>query len=474
MTMKYRGKRPQYLFLFFVILTLGWLLVQLQVAKVQKRVNESSFLPKATYIKGATKKSPDSLEREEVIRRSPPLSLDPTESSAIQEPLSLLSLRQNVADSGKSLPKVAYVISVTKCEPIIIDAASVLAESIRVTHDKDHHSYTLIAILHHTRGRGCGKGLDYLGYQVTYKDLPFRLQELQSRRDIVQGLGCCGIDEYLKLYAYTFTEYDVVIHLDVDVVVLQPLNPLIDAVMHEGGTTKLRTIPKSYRIPRKVDLLYTREYNTHNKRDPTNRLKNGVQGAFFVLQPNMTRYEDLLHVLKTTPFDMLEKGWNRSGFGGYWGSAQIQGLFSYYYYLHPETIVELDHCRYNTLGTDLRYLEDSNQTCRTGEMECEDCSTTPLEEIYLGHLSSCLKPWWCQHAIWRKTPVCRALTQQWFEFRRSVQDKYQLPQPPHNLTARTEVEKRFIKKTFGFCQGENKEKYVLLQLPPNVSVPTLN
>ena len=262
---------------------------------------------------------------------------------------------------------VAYAITVTDCTPTIFDAAAVLAKSIRTT--QQHYSYDLIAILHHVQARDCQQGLEYLGYQVMLKDVPFRLEELKARNRIELGRGgCCGISEYLKLYAVSLTQYDVVLHLDVDAIVLQPLDPLIDVVLREASSKyTLRTIPSSYSIPDEVDFLYTRDYNTVNKNDPTNRLKNGVQGAFFVVKPSTTRFEDLLRVVKTTDFDR-SKGWNRSGFGGYWGSAQIQGLFSYYYFLHPETTAELHHCWYNTLGIDMRYLKGSNDTiCRTGE-----------------------------------------------------------------------------------------------------------
>jgi alpha-N-acetylglucosamine transferase len=35
--------------------------------------------------------------------------------------------------------------------------------------------------------------------------------------------GCCGADEFIKLWAYTLTEYHRVVHLDMDTVIFKNL-----------------------------------------------------------------------------------------------------------------------------------------------------------------------------------------------------------------------------------------------------------
>ena len=38
---------------------------------------------------------------------------------------------------------------------------------------------------------------------------------------------CCGADEFIKLHAYTLTEYHRVVHLDADTLILHPMDELI-------------------------------------------------------------------------------------------------------------------------------------------------------------------------------------------------------------------------------------------------------
>ena len=40
-------------------------------------------------------------------------------------------------------------------------------------------------------------------------------------------LRCCGASEFIKLHAYTLTEYHRVVHLDVDTLLLHPLDRLM-------------------------------------------------------------------------------------------------------------------------------------------------------------------------------------------------------------------------------------------------------
>lgn len=41
---------------------------------------------------------------------------------------------------------------------------------------------------------------------------------------------CCGADEFIKLFAYTLTDYHRVVHLDADTLILHPM----DELMGEG------------------------------------------------------------------------------------------------------------------------------------------------------------------------------------------------------------------------------------------------
>jgi len=58
--------------------------------------------------------------------------------------------------------------------------------------------------------------------------------------------GCCGHSELIKLHVYSLTEYKVAIHLDLDTLLLKPLDPILDAMVypidHPKGLTSRRRL----------------------------------------------------------------------------------------------------------------------------------------------------------------------------------------------------------------------------------------
>jgi len=83
----------------------------------------------------------------------------------------------------------------------------------------------------------------------------------------------------------------------------------------------------------------------------------------------------------------------------------MQGLLAYFYdHVRPGTWIELNQCRYNHMGMDVFYRSQPNFVrkhpqvgeCRNDRgTDCEDCQTTPLDEIYSIHYTQCRKPWNC-------------------------------------------------------------------------------
>ncbi|CAM9666745.1 unnamed protein product, partial [Sphacelaria rigidula] len=61
------------------------------------------------------------------------------------------------------------------------------------------------------------------------KDLPVAVEDIVDDfyRGFVVNSGCCGADEFVKLHAYTLTEYHRVLHLDVDTLLLHPMDELM-------------------------------------------------------------------------------------------------------------------------------------------------------------------------------------------------------------------------------------------------------
>jgi alpha-N-acetylglucosamine transferase len=72
-------------------------------------------------------------------------------------------------------------------------------------------------------------------------------------------LGCCGEKEFLKLYSYTLTDYPIVVHLDLDSLVLQPFDDLFDSMLN--GDNGALPVMHNKSVPEKIHAFYTKDYN---------------------------------------------------------------------------------------------------------------------------------------------------------------------------------------------------------------------
>lgn len=173
----------------------------------------------------------------------------------------------------------------------------------------DKYDYRYVAFLH-PDAASCSQHLSSIGYEVMVKDTPVKNGQISARlfRKLIQFGGCCGAKEFLKLYAYTLEDVDVVVHLDMDVIFLQPMDDLFEAII--GGTTdgggveeakglEKGRIPIIFDrpLPQKVDFLFTRDYAQMSK-ITTDRSKYGVQAGFFVLRANQTIFDEMIAIIR--------------------------------------------------------------------------------------------------------------------------------------------------------------------------------
>ncbi|CAM9833802.1 unnamed protein product, partial [Laminaria digitata] len=131
----------------------------------------------------------------------------------------------------------------------------------------------LVAFVHDDVGLPSENVLRHLGFRVYRPGLPLGLNEIEDQltRQRVEKGGCCGPAELMKFFAYTLTDYHRVVHLDTDVLVLGPLDALLDS---------------------DASLLYTEDVNMANDRSPT----LPVQGGFMIIRPDLTVFNDLVQV----------------------------------------------------------------------------------------------------------------------------------------------------------------------------------
>ncbi|CAN0007313.1 unnamed protein product [Scytosiphon promiscuus] len=267
---------------------------------------------------------------------------------------------------------VAFAITLTK-EGNHLDGAAVLAASIDEACATSEFLCDLVAFLHDDVGLPTETLLRRLGFRVMRPGLPLALEDIKDNvtRERVRKGGCCGVAELMKFFAYTLTDYHRVVHLDTDTVILQPLDDLLDG---------------------EESLLYTADINMSNGRTSV----MPVQGGFLVIRPDPRVFEDLVKIVKDTPF-YPNQGWDKSKIGLFWGGITVQGLLPYYYeHRAPPGVAyrAVDRCVYNNM------------------VDRADCQSMDLS----AHFTNCVKPWECRYPH-PKQPLCSRLTERWFQLR---------------------------------------------------------
>mmetsp|Transcript_542 Transcript_542/g.894 ORF Transcript_542/g.894 Transcript_542/m.894 type:complete len:470 (-) Transcript_542:336-1745(-) len=337
-----------------------------------------------------------------------------------------------------SINIIGYAISITKCQPEDkthrIDQAAIMLysvhrNSIRNPASGSKYDYRAYAFVH-PEAANCTSMLEQIGYEVQVLDSPVLKSEIKGTlKDYVHEASCCQEKEFLKLYSYTLVAHEVVVHLDLDCLVLQPLDDLYDSMI-EGPTSPARErlalqwVKNVSDLPTNIEAFFTRDYNMVNPgvRKPH---QIGVQGGFVVVKPDL----DVFELYKATIIEgnyTRGPGWGGNlAYGGYYGAAQFQGLCAYFFgHIRPRKSAELNRCYYNFMADSPRETDKENPRCRTMEDECEDCRKVPFEKIKTIHFTLCAKPWWClaEEEPDRlggpdASPLCLAAHREWFKTR---------------------------------------------------------
>jgi hypothetical protein len=205
------------------------------------------------------------------------------------------------------------------------------------------------------------------------------------------------------------------VHVDIDFAFLKPMDHLFDALLYDKETEKGSIARRKIKLervtdecPDRIEAFITRDWHQVSP----HRFPPGYQAGFMVGRRNPEVFDEVIEVIRQGNFSEgcgHNSGWGNKCYGGYVGAMAMQGLMGYYYdHIRPNTAVELNHCRYNHMGVDVRYNRPPNfkkkykktGECRNGSPYdvCEDCMVTESEDIHSIHYTMCSKPWSC-HAI---------------------------------------------------------------------------
>ena len=211
-------------------------------------------------------------------------------------------------------------------------------------------------------------------------------------------------------------------------------------------------------LPNMINAFYAVDYNMVR---PRTKYKP-VQGGFLVTRPNMTVFEEYRQIVLKGDFRQ-SGGWGGQ-VGPFYGSMTFQGIIPYYYmYLHPGQSVELNRCAFNQMCDNPRTERTVNDVvhgdCRTGEKECEDCRSRPVEDVVTMHATLCQKFWWCLPHLENiiQDRLCHKLIMEWFKVRSDLEQSWgRSGQGPGNYTS----------KVFnGYCTTHGKKGYVPIAKP---------
>jgi len=376
-----------------------------------------------------------------------------------------------------------------------------LQNSIHYTGSTGKYSYKMYAIVHENCAHHAPV-LKSVGYETIIKGTPIDRNQIKNDfyKRTVESEVCCGSAEFIKMYAYTLTKHPVVVHFDLDKIVLNPMDDLFDAMIYtkdsKMGMAARKRIQMEWpedNLPEQIDAFFTRDYTSSW---PWKKIA-GVQGGLLVLRPNETVFHKYMDIILEGNYKSgfnNECGWDGLGYGGWVGAKAFQGLVAYFYGEHSDGAVELDVCKWNQVAADVIWRgprgkenigecrkyprnddHESNYPRAPGESNvknngCDDCRETPIDQLTTIHYTACKKPWSCptartnnndktqRHRIdvaLTNATMCMLLHQEWFKIRREFDELYYSVSKDKKILSRR-IGKYNEEFYLGYCETESK------------------
>lgn len=231
-----------------------------------------------------------------------------------------------VDPSRNQPPVIAYAVSLIKCGDFqsstdgLNDAAVVLRHSVHQTSIRNpasgsKYDYKMYAIVH-SQAKHCTEPLSDAGFEILLRDAPVRKNEIRGEylRKHIRKEWCCGADEFVKLYAYKIEDHPIVVHMDIDFVLLKPMDDLFDAMLldPQASLQARSRIPLERPAdpwPERVDAFMTRDWG-----QVIPGRKALFQAGFIVVRPDPKIFDLMVDTIKEGNF---VQGFSRAnGWGG--------------------------------------------------------------------------------------------------------------------------------------------------------------
>ncbi|KAL3782215.1 hypothetical protein HJC23_001035, partial [Cyclotella cryptica] len=352
---------------------------------------------------------------------------------------------------------VAYVLPVTTCYNPLDNSNAEMANLYpdSPNHPTDEDSFRDFAIMlramvhaHSYQNPASGSMYDYKMHALIHPDAKKcsdKKGNVADRSLVLQNLGyqyftqhADNLSDLIRLNAYELEEYDAVVLVDYDTLILGSVDEAIDLI-NDNRKDKDDS----------VDAVFSWKH-VSSFGHPQLRA-SVVNLSFFILRPSKERYVKLRRAIKESQFSEV-KGWGSIGRGRFPGWMTTQGFLTYYYdEVENAAKVEMNRCTVGNTGESYSSKHAKNSDSSPLELitnagkvncgsdqgqstnQCQDCSKSDLEDVLVADFSYCLAPWKCgmggatsssssSLADTLSSSLCRKFQKQWFSARLQMED----------------------------------------------------
>mmetsp|Transcript_70832 Transcript_70832/g.187875 ORF Transcript_70832/g.187875 Transcript_70832/m.187875 type:complete len:379 (-) Transcript_70832:109-1245(-) len=308
--------------------------------------------------------------------------------------LGAAELLRGTRSGGRRL-KVAYAIFVTDLQSRDWqDAMAIMAHGLQKVKAKSRHDATALVLAPERLPDEAKEMLLSFGFDnVERRPVPVPLAEIQSpvaRAEMGhtqgngKGLTFALEEETIKYWGLALTEYDRVVVLDADTIVMDPMDELMELEDDFVGTYDFGVDCCGSRIP-------------------------PVQGGFLLVRPNLTDFENVKALTREGDWQP-GLGWKSSHIGYWYGGIGPDGLLQYYFNkdaLEKLPPIQIEHreleegiAKPSQPGSRMKVVDrdvyDVLLTDRlTRDLKDRDLATVARGVKAAHFTGNCMKPWSC-------------------------------------------------------------------------------
>lgn len=326
--------------------------------------------------------------------------------------------------------RVAFAVFITEVpDSTWRDALAVLAFGIRQAAKRSRHDVELIALSPDGLSAESEAALATAGFtKVLRRPVPVKAAEIQganARHEMEKVQGNANIPhfaleaEQVKYYGLTLLEYDRVLVLDADTMILDPMDELME---QQTGRDFVGTYDFGLNVP--------------------GSLVPPVQGGFLLFKPSQEDFSEILNITREGDFRPND-GWRGSGVGYSYGGVGPTGLLSYFFHKdalqkalaeaqgEEEVVQVLEGAKAiasaksgvakfapRMLAVDRKVYDVVVAPPLQKDLEGADQLAAKQAVKSVHFTGDCLKPWLC---LPTRDWLCEAVTDRWWELRAGLE-----------------------------------------------------